>query len=219
MTHGFHESFKVPDIEIDIAVHSGDESNAKNPAFNANECLDFLEWYSQFPAKHKVLVAGNHSTAIATGLVSRKTIESFGIIYLEHEYTEIEGIKIFGSPYTPTFRDWVFIKDRKVINRLWDTVVEPADIVVLHGPPKGILDLAYADNRILEKCGDNSLHTMIDRVNPKLVLFGHIHDNNNNLNFGVFSRNGRTYSNGSAVKDGHFTLGIVNHGNLLLIKR
>jgi len=199
-------------------IHSGDESNSFSPDLNYNECLDFLEWYAQFPAKHKILVAGNHSTAIYHKRISKKTIESFGITYLEHNYIEIEGIKIFGSPYTPTFNKWVFMKSRDTINRLWDKVKEKADILVLHGPPKGILDLAYSPDHLLEKCGDNTLHKLIGRMSPKLVLFGHIHDNENNYNFGVLSRNGVTYSNAAAVVDRHFDRGIVNHGNLLFIR-
>lgn len=218
-SHGFHFEFKIPDVEIDIVIHSGDESNHNIPAINHGECLDFLEWYSQFPAKYKILVAGNHSTAIANGLVSKKTIESFGIIYLENEYVEIEGIKIFGSPYTPTFGTWAFMKARNTINRLWNNFTDPADILVLHGPPKGILDLSYSqDTGALEKCGDNSLHKMITRMKPQLVLFGHIHDNKDNYNFGIMSRNGVTYSNAAAVVDGKFNKGIVNHGNLLFIR-
>ncbi len=218
-THCKELGLKIPQgIDIDIVIHSGDESHTKQMDFNAAECYNFLEWYSQFPAKHKILVAGNHSTAIFHKRITRQTIESFGITYLEHEYAEIEGIKIFGSPYTPTFNDWVFIKPRHKMSTLWDIVEDPADILVLHGPPKGILDLAYSNTRKLEKCGDANLHKMIARIKPKLVLFGHIHDNHDNYNYGVLSRNGVTYSNAAAVRDGAFSKGIVNHGNLLLIK-
>jgi hypothetical protein len=31
-------------------------------------------------------------------------------IILENTYIEIEGLKIFGSPYTPEFGNWSFMK-------------------------------------------------------------------------------------------------------------
>jgi len=145
---------------------------------------------------------------------TKAEIEAYGIIYLEHEYIEVEGIKIFGSPYTPTFGNWSFMKSRATINRLWETVTEPADILILHGPPKGILDLSYDRDGILERCGDNTLHKLIKGMKPKLVCFGHIHDNQDILNFGTFTRNGVTYSNAAAVKDGEMDKGIKHHGNL-----
>ncbi len=210
-THCNHNQLNIPS-DIDMVIHSGDESNSKGIT-NIAECMAFLEWYSQLPIKYKILVAGNHSTAIANKWIAKEQIGSYGIIYLEHEYTEIEGIKIFGSPYTPTFGNWSFMKSRQTINRLWDTVTDKVDILILHGPPKGILDLSYNQEALLEKCGDNSLHKLISRIQPKLVLFGHIHDSEDNLNYGTFIRNGITYSNGSCVKDGKMGM-ISNHGNL-----
>lgn len=211
-THCNELQLPIP-LDIDMIIHSGDESNSPNIQ-NIQECRSFLEWYSQLPIKYKILVAGNHSTAIANNWIARDEIEAYGIIYLEHEYTEIEGIKIFGSPYTPTFGNWSFMKSRQTINRLWDTVTEQVDILILHGPPKGILDLSYdRDGNNLEKCGDKTLHKMIDRIKPKLVLFGHIHDSEDNLNYGTFRRGEVTYSNGSCVKDGKMGQ-ISNCGNL-----
>lgn len=215
-THCNHTQLNIPP-EVDMVIHSGDESNS-NRIDNIQECISFLEWYSQLPIKHKILVAGNHSTAIANKWITREQIEAYGIIYLEHEYTEIEGIKIFGSPYTPTFGNWSFMKSRQTINRLWDTVTDKVDILILHGPPKGILDLSYNQEALLEKCGDNSLHKLISRIQPKLVLFGHIHDCEDNLNYGTFIRNGITYSNGSCVKDGKMGQ-ISNHGNLFWLNK
>ena len=198
-----------------MVIHSGDESNSKGHT-NLEELHNFLNWYSKLDIPYKILVAGNHSFSLEKRWVTKKELSDLGIIYLEHEYIEIEGIKIFGSPYTPTYGTWCFMKDRATINRVWQHISDPVDILVLHGPPKGILDLAYNEN-YLDKCGDNSLHKLIERVTPKLVLFGHIHDNEDNLNFGVFERNGIIYSNASAVKDGRFKDGIKNHGNILKI--
>lgn len=211
-THCNHYQLVIPN-DIDMIIHSGDESNSPR-IDNVGECRDFLEWYSQVPVRYKILVAGNHSTVIFNRWITKAEIEAYGIIYLEHEYIELEGIKIFGSPYTPTYGSWSFMKSRATINRLWETVIEPADILILHGPPKGILDLSYDQGGKLERCGDNTLHKLIKGMKPKLVCFGHIHDNQDILNFGTFTRNGITYSNAAAVKDGEMDKGIKHHGNL-----
>ena len=214
-THENHNQLIIPP-DVDMIIHSGDESNSPNIQ-NIQECRSFLEWYSQLPIKYKILVAGNHSTAIANKWITRNEIEAYGIIYLEHEYTEIEGIKIFGSPYTPTFGNWSFMKSRQTINRLWDTVTEQVDILVLHGPPKGILDLSYDRDGKLEKCGDNSLYKLIKRIQPRLVCFGHIHDNEDNYNQGQVLRDGVMYSNGSCVTDGKMGK-ISSNGNIFNLK-
>ena len=65
----------------------------------------------------------------------------FNIIYLENESMySLMGIKIFGSPYTPTFgHGWSFNKDRTKLERIWRNIIdEGVDIVITHGPPKGI---------------------------------------------------------------------------------
>jgi hypothetical protein len=73
------------------------------------------------PYKHKIVIAGNHDFALDKDSYERSLKKSkhtrFGgeavnsedeihklksiCTYLEHEVVEIEGLKIFGSPYTP----------------------------------------------------------------------------------------------------------------------
>ena len=63
-SHTKHGFLDIPD-DIDIAIFGGDGSNEKNPAINANEMLDFIEWYDSLShIKYKVLIAGNHDTSI-----------------------------------------------------------------------------------------------------------------------------------------------------------
>lgn len=221
-THGKHNFIKSPcNIEdIDIVIFSGDEANPRDVYTNEMQSLDFLEWFSQLDIPIKIFVAGNHSTAIAAGLITKQKIESKGIIYLHNESVEIDGLKIWGSPYTPSFGvGWAYNMKRHKLHTLWATIPDDTDVIVTHGPPKGVLDLAYhkVDNKwLLEYCGCAALLKRIYEVNPKLCCFGHIHDNEDNLNYGTRTITflNTIFSNGAVVTDGEFNK-FPRQGNLI----
>ena len=216
-THGFHKDLK--DFNgIDMIIHAGDFSNAKNPTFNVSEAEDFLKWYNQIPVKHKVLISGNHDTSIEAKLVNPRDYES--VIYLEHESICIEGINIFGSPYTPQFGGWSFMKDRGKLSPYWEQIPENTDILVVHGPPKGILDLSYNRDDILEYCGDKELYNHVLRVQPKYMIFGHIHDFQDCYNSGSKKIKGlkTSFHNVSCVTDRKFDLGLTSKGQIIEYK-
>jgi len=218
-THAFHELLQIPE-GIDMVIHSGDCSNPRDPYTNEPEVRRFIDWFSGLPIKHKVFVAGNHDTSIEKGLVTKADFNDHAIHYLENETIEIEGIKIFGSPHTPQFGQWAFMKARNKLDRIWGKAIEDStDIVVCHGPPRGMLDLSYDENRFLEYCGDKSLMNRVVEVNPTLMLFGHIHNNKDIINAGTRKVHSldTIFSNGSVVTDGRFGK-LSSNGNILKIK-
>jgi len=211
-THTYHRDILASDLEgIDMIIHAGDISNVKQPYSNQVECLDFLEWYESLPIKYKILIAGNHDTSIEAKFIDLKKYPT--ITYLEHESTTIAGIKIFGSPYTPEFFNWAFNVRRDRLFNYWETIPEDTDILVTHGPPKSILDLAYKGNE-LEYCGDKALLTRVQKIKPTFHIFGHIHDNDDNINKGtrVIPGYSTTFINASCVTDGKFNLGLTSKG-------
>jgi Icc-related predicted phosphoesterase len=208
-THGFHESLKFAD-DIDMIIHAGDFSNSKSPTFNHVEALEFLDWFNIIPVKYKVLVAGNHDISMEVKSIDIKKFES--IIYLEHTSVNIEGINIFGSPYTPAFRDWAFNVKRSRLDNYWKEIPNNTNILITHGPPKSILDLAYKEDNRLEFCGCKSLYNHVMRIKPKLHIFGHIHNNNDCNNQGLFFRDNITFINASCVTDGKFSFGLTSNG-------
>ena len=154
LTHTYHNLLDVPE-DIDMVIHSGDATNPKNPYLSEDEMQNFIYWYSLLPIKHKVFVAGNHDVCIERNFIKKDDFERAGIIYLENDYIEIEGIKIWGSPVTPTFGDgWAFNKNRAKTHELWQQIPDDTDIVVVHTPPATILDLSYNRENQLESCGD-----------------------------------------------------------------
>jgi len=219
-THTYHDLLEIPK-DIDMVIFSGDCSNPRDPYSNELEVRNFIDWFKCLPIKHKIFVAGNHDSSIEKGLVTKKDFTQYNIIYLENEHVMVEGIKIFGSPYTPTFGNWSFMKERHKLDRIWDNAIDnDSDIIVVHGPPKGILDLSYDRDNKLENCGDKSLWNKVQIVKPKLMLFGHLHDNKDIINAGTRTVRGlnTVFSNGSVVTDGKFGK-LSSNGNILEIKQ
>lgn len=216
-SHNYHDLLKIPD-NIDIAIFSGDESNYYCQYKNEPECRDFINWFSALKIKYKVMIAGNHSSYIFHNTRKfRKLCEEKNIIYLENETIEIEGIKIFGTPITPTFGNWYFQKSRDKLDKFWKNIPDDTDILVVHGPPKGILDLSEDKNHRLENCGCKALKRhVIERIKPKLMCFGHIHSNKDIQNDGILYQNNIYFSNGSVVKDGKFGT-LCSNGNIFEI--
>lgn len=215
-THTFHDLLQIPE-GIDMVIFSGDCSNPMDPYNNEPEVRRFLSWYSLLPIKYKIFVAGNHDSSIEKGFVDRETFDNCGVIYLENEGIEIEGFKIWGSPFTPRYGHWAFMKSRDTIDRLWQNIPDDTDILIVHGPPKGILDHSYTPQGEYERCGCNALKKQIlNRINPKLVCFGHIHNTKDIINQGIALISGRNiiFSNGSVVEDGRFGR-LSSNGNIL----
>ena len=213
-THTYHGLLKVPE-DIDMVIHSGDATNPRDPYASEQEMLNFISWFGSLPIKHKVFVAGNHDLCIERNLITKIDFMKNGIVYLENDYAEVEGIKIWGSPFTPSFgQGWAFNKKRSALHDIWKEIPDDVDIVVVHGPPKGILDLAYHQLNCIEFCGDEALRKRMYLLNPKLCLFGHIHNNDDIINAGTMklSNHDTIYSNGSVVTDGKFGK-LSSHGN------
>ena len=217
-THTYHDLLRVPD-GIDMVIHSGDCSNPRDPYNNEPEVRNFIHWYKSLPIKHKVYVAGNHDTSIEKKLVTKKDFEDYNIHYLEDDLITLQGLLIYGNPYTPLFGNWAFMKDRVKLDRYWTKAIPGyVDILVTHGPPKGILDKSYSREDVLEMCGDKSLLNKVLDVEPKYHLFGHIHNCQNIINAGIqkLSVCDTWFSNGSVVTDGKYGM-LSSNGNIFEI--
>jgi len=144
-THSYHNLLEVP-TDIDMVIFSGDCSNPRDPYNNEPEVRGFIDWYrtlDEIPVK--IFVAGNHDTSIEKRLVTKEDFTKHGIIYLENDDVIIDGIKIFGSPFSPTFGyGWAFNKDRTKLDRIWRNIIDKdVDIVINHG--QGTMKLSHLD--------------------------------------------------------------------------
>jgi len=217
-THGMHEQLNVPDYSnYEVIIHTGDCSNSSNSAKSSQEIWKFIEWFSKIPGK-KIYVPGNHDTAICRKLITEKEFSRNDIVLLidkEHVYN---GIKIYGSPWTPEFCGWSFMRARYKMDVIWNNIPEGTTILATHGPAKSILDLTETREHTLKQCGDKSLYNAIQAKGVKYHLFGHIHDYEWCSNQGAIQRGRTIYSNGSCVTDGKFDNGLSSHGNIIKIK-
>ncbi|PKY02546.1 putative metallophosphoesterase domain-containing protein [Aspergillus campestris IBT 28561] len=100
--------------------------------------------------------------------------EKSGIRLLDegtHHFTLNNGasLTVYASPYTPCFGDWGF---QYSSDGRHDFAIGDADVVVTHGPPRGILD----DNTLSDKlAGCEYLFEKIAHSRPLMHCFGHIH--------------------------------------------
>ena len=180
-THNQHRKLGeyFPEIfneEYDGIIHAGDISGRGS----FNEINDFCQWFSgldQF--KNKIFIAGNHDIGFEEAPEETKSLIPDNIIYLEDSLVEIEGVKIWGSPITPWFYDWAFNRERGVeIQKHWDLIPDDIDILVTHGPAKGIGDYVttYNSPNINQHVGCEDLNFAIHRINPQYHIYGHIHE-------------------------------------------
>lgn len=168
---------KVPDC--DILIIAGDLCPVYNHtrSFQSNWLADvFNPWLCEINAVHKVVIAGNHDWIFydAKGLVPK-----LGCTYLENNDTIIEGLKIWGSPWSIWFNDWAFNFERNSTAgayRLWEQIPDGVDILITHGPSLGNGDIVYnAQGKDPQHVGDEILLEQVSRARPKLHVFGHIH--------------------------------------------
>ena len=118
------------------------------------------------------MIAGNHDfLAEKQPSRFRGIMKACGFTYLEDSSCEIDGVKFYGSPWTPWFGGWAFNLRRgsQAIRAMWDAIPGDTDVLVTHGPPKGVLD-----SNGLEECGCDDLGKVSGGI--PLHLFGHIHE-------------------------------------------
>ena len=179
-THNRHWLLDVPK-GIDMVICAGDVGVQRLPAINANEVLDFIDWFEGLPIEHKIWIPGNHDTSISAGLVRPENNK--GCIFLNHEMVDIDGFKIFGSPYTPEFGfGWAYNVPIGKLHLYWDDIPNDLDILITHGPPMGVSDLVNGykikkDTTNNYCVGDEELMETVLRTRPKYHVFGHIHYN------------------------------------------
>lgn len=168
-THSMHRQITVPDG--DILIHAGDCLGVGT----LEELEDLDNWLSEQPHRHKVLIAGNHDWCLQDDPTEAEALIK-NAIYLRDSGTEIEGLKFWGSPWTPVFFDWAFNLTRgTVIADQWKQIPADTDVLITHGPPAGILDQVPTATHD-QSVGCDDLAQELDRLRLKMHVFGHIHE-------------------------------------------
>lgn len=187
-THTKHKKLTIP--ECDVLVHCGDFT------WDGKfwEVQRFCWWLQKQPATHKIVIAGNHELTFdhncirynpkARAILSRHIDDS--IHYLEDSSITIDGIKFYGTPWTPWFCDWAFngITDANLafyrgvsLTERYSQIPEDVQVLICHGPPYDILDKTLCrdqDNRR----GSVEMRKLTSEKLTQLQLYlcGHIHE-------------------------------------------
>jgi Icc-related predicted phosphoesterase len=183
-THQLHREVDVPDG--DIFIHAGDFTMFSQ---NMKAIVDFNDWLGELPHRYKIVVPGNHESFLEADPSDRFMLDK--AIVLINEGTEIEGLRIWGSPVTPLYGGAFGLSSAKDRKRLYARIPWDIDVLITHGPPSGILDTAPTSG-LHEGC-----HELLDavlRVRPKLHVFGHVHGA-----YGVFQTEHTTFVNASLL--------------------
>lgn len=189
-THNKHKQIDLPGG--DILIHSGDISSVGYE----HEVRAFLDWFEIQNYKYKIFIAGNHdflfqlSPSIAQQLLDGRN----GVYYLENSEIEIEGIRFYGSPITPQFYNWAFMRSRGEDIRLeWDKIPNGVDVLITHGPAMNRLDTVIG---IKDHLGCMDLYNKIQEIRPKIHCSGHIHSGR-----GVVEKDNICYINASVLNE------------------
>lgn len=168
----------LPDTPAcDVLVIAGDvtPTTDHDSAFQARWLRDtFAPWLERQPAGAAVGIAGNHDFVFER---APELVPDLPWTYLEDSGATIGGVSFWGSPWTPWFFGWAFNApegdlDETFLHERYAPVPADTDVLVIHGPPSEFGDLTTRGQHV----GSVAELELIDRIGPRLAIFGHIHE-------------------------------------------
>ena len=186
--HGYY-----PPLEgVDVLILAGDYTASNRLV----QWVEFFSWLKEQEYRKKILIGGNHDGFFEIGssrnqreaseveelqrlLKEQDEMNALDFEYLCDSGTTFEGLNFWGSPYTPTFCNWNFMKERgPEIRAHWDLIPQNTHVLITHGPPLGILDKVQYSSKALREghAGCADLREAVERIQPRLHVFGHVHE-------------------------------------------
>lgn len=179
-THGMHRDVSLP--EGDVLVHTGDLSMDGD----ASVIKDFVSWFGAQAFQHKIFIAGNHDFwAEKEPLKMQAQARAAGVHYLCDTAVVVEGLRFWGSPYTPEFMNWAFMLSPRSVEQHWLRVPANIDVLLTHGPPHNVLDEVIVPDSIKSAgvqdtadshVGCRGLLQRVRQLSVPVHIFGHIHE-------------------------------------------
>jgi Icc-related predicted phosphoesterase len=195
-THNKHNQVTATLPSGDLILHAGDATSMGYK----HELQQFMKWYNNLDYTHKIFIAGNHDWGFQEDPEMTKELLEFynKVTYLQDNTTEIDGVKIYGTPWQPEFYGWAFNLPRMgwELEQKWADIPLDTDILVTHGPAWGHLDTVKGMSVPL---GCELLTERIKVVKPKIHVCGHIH-----TGYG-YKFDGDTHFFNAAVLDEQYT--------------
>lgn len=164
--HGFYPPIPKADFTIfcgdfHLGRHKYRENRVvfDNLAENEQFQQSTLPWLNS--AKYWIATPGNHDPVL-------KSYEHDQII--TNGYCDTPIGRVYLDPSTLLI-DWPFGKTEDELFEQYKNIHD-VDILVTHQPPYGILDRAVSG----ESCGSHALLDLVERLKPRIHVFGHIHE-------------------------------------------
>lgn len=94
---------------------------------------------------------------------------------------DVEGFKTWFHPWTPRLSGWALKAETPEAEVILSVVPDDIDILATHGPPLGAGDAVPITSRFNGgpypiRTGEEALNRAIPRIDPQVVLCGHIHE-------------------------------------------
>ena len=164
--HWYFDKVSVP--KGDVLIYAGDWCSGDG----FKNTIAFARKLSEFKHKYKIVVAGNHDLiAQQNPALVRNILQESGVMYLQDEGIKIKGINFYGSPWTPQFNNWAFMKEDSQLKHYWRKIPNYTNVLITHGPAYGILDRVPNVGSV----GSMSLEEAIMKKKPMIHICGHIH--------------------------------------------
>lgn len=153
-THEQHRKLTLP--PCDLLLHCGDVlliNRHFSVEYSCGKIVEFGNWLQAQDAAEKLVIAGNHDHALE--VLGKERVQELlgeGVQYLEHEFVDVLGLKIFASPWSPGG------KHRE------NHAFQSSDFTM---PPERV--------HILMTHGQVPLK-MLQAIQPEVAVCGHIHE-------------------------------------------
>ena len=181
-----HGHFPKDVPACDVLVIAGDIVNfdpnlpdERMGLYLKHQLLQFREWLEGLFQRGIFVmgVAGNHDFPFAE--IPGFAREGFAWTYLQDEaHVHSNGMVFYGTPWQPWLGGWAFNAPEGELDdpeepfldeKFWQ-IPGAADVIVTHTPPAGFHDTIKGAHR-----GSIALNKHIERIEPRLVIYGHIH--------------------------------------------
>ena len=151
---------------------------------NFGELQRFVLWVQGLRFSHKICIAGNHDLVLEEPGAADIMV---GMHYLQDAGVTIDGVRFWGSPWTPMYGNWAFMADDRLLANRWALIPADTDVLVTHGPPLGILDRVERRKGYGLCVGSQTLRDARKTLGIGLHIVGHIHEHG-----GITHFDGRT---------------------------
>lgn len=190
--------FIPPDLSPgDLLILAGDYTGCDL------ECqyFDFFHWVNRQPFECKIMIGGNHDMRMEKEKYDGPNNGEF--IFLNNSMHTYKGNTIWGTPHSLWFDGinphcTAFTGSEQGLKLSYDQIPDNIDILISHGPPRNVLDYTKRG----ENVGSYSILDALDRVKPRLLVTGHIHESCGHLLYKHQGKN--TLCVNASIMDCHY---------------